>query len=148
MVGADVSCSGLKEAGSKRSHGLRPMTHSIGVLPLKVTCVFLTVAALRINWAGVICARVAWSKILEAVSTSAHRNFLNNRTPNLGSIRPRSMWSCRKSLHIVHLIECLHVMRLVEGHICPNRLHLGSVHPFMKFGNDFRWRGTLTWICC
>ena len=48
------------EAGSRRSLGLRPMANSIGVLPLKVTWVFLTVAALRINWAGVICARVVW----------------------------------------------------------------------------------------
>ena len=32
------------------------MANSTGVLPLMVTCVFLTVAALRINWAGVICA--------------------------------------------------------------------------------------------
>ena len=44
--------------------------------------VFLTVAALRINWAGVICARVVWSRFFEAVSiTSAKINFLNSRTP-------------------------------------------------------------------
>ena len=42
------------EAGSRRSLGLLPMANSIGVLPVQVTCVFLTVAALRINWAGVI----------------------------------------------------------------------------------------------
>ena len=54
--------------------------NSIGVLPLRVTCVFVTVAALRINWAGVICDRVVWSRFLEAVSTSAERNFLLNRT--------------------------------------------------------------------
>ena len=53
-----------------------------GRLATEVTCVFLTVAALRINWAEVICARVVWSRFLEAVSTSAKRNFLNNRTPN------------------------------------------------------------------
>ena len=43
MVGVDVSCSALMEGGS------------IGVLPLRVTCVFLTVAALRSNGASVIC---------------------------------------------------------------------------------------------
>ena len=67
----DVSSSGFMEAGSRRSLGFRPMASSMGALPLKVTCVFLTVAALRINWAGVICARVVWSRFLEAVSTSA-----------------------------------------------------------------------------
>ena len=66
MVGVDVSCSGFMKAGSRRSLGLRPMANSNGALPLKVT-----VAALRINWAGVICARVVWSKFLEAASTSA-----------------------------------------------------------------------------
>ena len=81
MVGVDVSCSGFMEVGSRRSPGLRPVASSMGVLPLEVTCVFLTVAALRLNWAGVICARVVWSRFLEAVSTSVKRNFLNNRTP-------------------------------------------------------------------
>ena len=52
-----------------------------GALTLKVIWVLLTVAALRIDWAGVICARVVWSRFLEAVSTSAKRNFFKNRTP-------------------------------------------------------------------
>ena len=56
--------------------GPLPMANSMGVLPLRVTCVFLTVAAFRINWAGVICARVVWSRFLEAVSTSAERNLV------------------------------------------------------------------------
>ena len=53
-----------------------------------------------------------------------------------------------------HWIECLHIMRMMESHICTNRLriHLESVHPFMKFGNDPWWRSTLTWngcqMCC
>ena len=81
MVGVAVSCSGIMEAGCMRSLGLLPMANSIGVLPLRVTCVFLTVAALRINGASVICDREVLSKLLEAVSTSAERNFLNNRTP-------------------------------------------------------------------
>ena len=46
------------DAGSRRSAGLLSMAISIGVLPLRVTCVFLTFAALRINCAGVICDRV------------------------------------------------------------------------------------------
>ena len=81
MVGVDVYCSGLMEAGSVRSLGLLHMTNSVGVLPLRVTCVFLTVDALRINRAGVVCDRVVSARFLEAVSTSAERNFLNNRTP-------------------------------------------------------------------
>ena len=58
----DVSCSGFMEAGSMRSLGLLPMANSMGVLPLRVNCVFLTVAALRISWAGVICDRVVSSR--------------------------------------------------------------------------------------
>ena len=49
LVGVDVSCSGFMEAGSKRSLSLLPMADAIGVSPLKVTCVFLTVAAFLIN---------------------------------------------------------------------------------------------------
>ena len=49
------------------------MANSVGVLPLIVTCVFLTVAASRINKAEVICDRVVWSRFLDAVSTSAER---------------------------------------------------------------------------
>ena len=82
LDGVDVNCSGFVDAGSRRSLALRPIDNAIGVFQLKVTCVFLTVAALRIRWAGVICDRVVWSTFLDAVSTSAKRNFLNNRTPN------------------------------------------------------------------
>ena len=107
----------------------------MGVLPLEVSCVLLTVVALRINRAGVICARVVWSKFLEAVSTSAKRNFLNRG---------------RNSLHDVHSVECLHVVRLVESHICTKRrrIDLERVYPLMKLGNNFRWRGTFAWIGC
>ena len=73
MVGVDVSCSRFIEAG--------PNSNSMGVLPLKVTCVFHTVAALNIKFTGVICDREVWSWFLEAVSTGAKRNFVNNRTP-------------------------------------------------------------------
>ena len=80
-VGVGVICSGFLEAGFRKSFRLRPTASSMGVLPLKVTCAVLTVAALRINWAGVSCARVVWSKFLEVVSTSAKRIFVNSRTP-------------------------------------------------------------------
>ena len=61
------------------SHGkfVRSLHHS------RLPVCFLTVAALRINWARVICARTFWSQFLDAVSTSAERNFLNHRTPIL-----------------------------------------------------------------
>ena len=81
LVGVDVSCSGFMEAGSMRSPGLLHIANSIGVLPLRVTSVFLTVAALRISWAGVICDRVVSSRFLEAVSTCAERKLFNSRTP-------------------------------------------------------------------
>ena len=55
MVGVDVSCAGFMVAGSMRSLGFLPMAHAKGDLSLRVTCVFLTVAALRINWEGMIC---------------------------------------------------------------------------------------------
>ena len=57
----DVSCGSVK-AGSMRSLGLLPRANSTSVLPLRVTCVFLTVAALGINCAGVICDRAVMSK--------------------------------------------------------------------------------------
>ena len=67
--------------GSMRSLGLLPMANSTGVLPHRVTCAFLTVATLSINWAGVTCDRVVLSNFLEALATSAGGNFLNIRTP-------------------------------------------------------------------
>ena len=75
MVGVDVSWSGFRRAGSRRSLGFRPMANSMVVLPLKVMWVFLSVAALRINWAGVICARMVWSRFVEAVCPRGPRNF-------------------------------------------------------------------------
>ena len=125
--------------GSMKSLCLLPMADSIGVLPLRVTCVFLTVAALRINWAGVICDRVVWSGFLEAVSTSAERNFLNDRTPIPARFGQGVCGPVGSPLHMVHSIKCLHVMRMMESHIYTIRLriHLKSVHPFMKFGDEF-----------
>ena len=81
LVCVDVSCSGFMEAGSMRSPGLLHIANSVNVLPLRVTSVFLTVAALRISWAGVICDRVVSSRFLEAVSTCAERKLFNSRTP-------------------------------------------------------------------
>ena len=68
MAWMSAACSGFMETGSRRSLGLRPMANSMGVLPLEDTCVFLTVVALRINLAGMICVRVVWSKFLKALS--------------------------------------------------------------------------------
>ena len=133
-------CQLLWIHGSRRSLGLRPMANSMGVLPLKVTCLFLTVAALSINWAGVICARVVWCRFLEAVSTNECREtFLEQSYTHL-----RCMRSCRKSLHIAHSMECLHVVRMVESHTLTNRrgVHLELVHPLMNLSSNFRWRGT------
>ena len=97
-----------------------------------------------------ICDRVVWSRFFGGCIHECRKKLLKQSYTNLSSIWPRSVRSCWKSLHIMHSIECLHVMRMVESHICTNRLriHLEGIHPFMKFGNDFRWRGTLTWICC
>ena len=79
-----------------------------------------------------------WKKLLEQSCTN-HR-----------SIWPRSVRSCWKCLNVVQSIESLRVMRMVGSHVCTNRLrvHLESVHALMNFGNYFRWRCTLTWICC
>ena len=132
------------------SLSLLPMVKSIGVVPLTVTCVFFFVAALRINWAAVIWDRVVLSRFFEPASTGAERNFSNNRNSHLGSIWPRCVWSSWTSLHIDYSMECLHIMWMMESHVCTNRLriHLKRVHPFMEFRNDFCWRGTLSRICC
>ena len=119
-------------------------------IPWKVTCVFLTVAALRINWAGVMCTKMVWSSFFGGCIHECQEKDLEQTYTHPSSAWPWCMRSCRKSLHVVHSAECLHVVKMVEGHICTNRLrvHLESVHPLMKLSNDFRWRGTLAWICC
>ena len=43
---------------------------------------------------------------------------------DFNSICPRSMWSSKKSLNVVHSIECLHVMKMMESHVCTNRLRI------------------------
>ena len=150
LVDVDVSCSGFVEARSRRSLGLRPSANSMGVLPFEVTRVFLTVAALRINWAGVLCAKVVWSRFFGGCLHECQEKLFEQSYTHLSSVWPWSMRSCLKSLYIVHTIEYLHVMRLVEGHIQTNRLrvHLEGVHPPMKLRRNFRWRGTVTWMCC
>ena len=82
LFGVEVTCSAFMKTGFMRSRGLLPRLVPKGVVRLRVTCVFLNVADLRFNWARVICAKVVWYRF-EAVSTSADRNFLNNRTPQL-----------------------------------------------------------------
>ena len=76
---------------------------------------------------------------LKAVSHERQEKFLEQSHTHLCSVRPWCMWSCWKSLHVVHSVECLHVMRLVEGHVCTNglRIHLECIHPFVKFETTF-----------
>ena len=93
-----------------------------------VTCVFLTVAALRINWAGVICARVAWSRFFEAGSTSAERFFLNNRTPI----------SARCGQGVCGPVGSLFTLSLDRKPACD--VDGGKPCLLIKFGNDFRSR--------
>ena len=109
LVGVDVSFCGFMEAWSMRSLGLLPMANVIGVLPLRVTCVFLTDVALRINWVSVSCDRVVLSKIAEDVSTSAERNFLNNRSPVSARFGQGVCGPVRD-------LSILHIMRMMEGH--------------------------------
>ena len=58
---------------------------------------------------------------------------------HFSAIWPKSMWSSRKILNIVHSIERLHVMMMVDRHICTDRLriHLNCIRPLMKFGDHF-----------
>ena len=147
----DVSCSGFMETGSRRSLGFLPMASTTGVLPLKVTSVFLTVAALHINWAGVICGRVVWSRLFEAVSTSDKRNFLNSRSFHFCSVRPWCMWFCWNSVHVVHSVECLQVVRMVEKP-CLHKLPADSsgmypsIHEVLKLLPMERY--SLHRVCC
>ena len=121
-----------------RSLCLLPTANPIGVWPLRVTCVFLTVAALRINWARVICDRVVLSKFYGGCIHECREKFLEQSDTHLSSFWPRSVWSSRKSLHIRCSIEFLHIMRMLESHACTDclRIHLERIHPLMKFGDD------------
>ena len=123
------------KAGSMRSLGLLPMANSIGVLPLRITCVFLTVAAFRINWAGVVC-EIGLVQIFGGWIHECRKKLLAQSYTHLSTICPRSVRSCRKCLYVVQSMESLHVMSMMESHVCTNcpRIHLESVHPLMKFG--------------
>ena len=107
---------------------------------------FLNVAALRTNWAGLICARVVWSRSGEAASTSAKRNFLNN----LCSIRPAKEYVALSEVASHCAFDRMPACHEVGGRPYPNNSPsvLESVHPLMKLSNDFQWRGTLSWISC
>ena len=138
LVGVDVSCSGFMEAGSMRSLDHLPIANSTNVLPLSVTCVFLTVAALRINWAGVICDRVVLVQIVGGCIHECWEKLLEQSCTHLSSIWPRCVRSNWKSPHIMHSIECLHVMRMMDSLFCTNslRIHLGkcpSIHEVWKW---------------
>ena len=100
---------------------------------------FLTVAALRINWASVICDRVVLTKFLEAGPRVPRGIFLNNRTPMSARFGQGGCGPVGDLLNIVHSIECLHIMGMMESHVCANRIriHMKCVHPLMKLGKCF-----------
>ena len=76
-------------------------------------------------------------QILGSCVHECQEKFLEQSYTHLCSVRTWCMWSCWNSLHVVHSVECLHVVRTVESHICPNclRIHLECVHP-----NYFGWK--------
>ena len=132
LFGVDATCSGFMEAGSTRSLGLRPMANSTASYHSSLSEYFLTVAALRINWADVICDRVVWSRFGGCIH-ECQEKLLEQSYTHLCSVRPWCMWSFGNFLHIVHSMECLHVMRLVERHIRTNRLRVHpSTHEVLK----------------
>ena len=89
-------------------------------------------------------------QILGGCVHECREELFTQSNTDFSSISPRCVWSSRKSPHIVHSMECLHVMRMMKGHIFANLLwiHVKCVHPLRKLGHDFWWRGTLTSICC
>ena len=150
LVGVDVSCSGFMEAGSRRSLGPRPMGNSIGVLPLKgYLCVSHRCCLAHQLGKSDLC-QSCLVQFFGGCINKCQEELLEQSNTHLSSVWPGSARSFGKSVHIVHSIECLHVKRLVEGHIRTNhlRMHLEGVHPLMKLRDDFRRRGPLAWICC
>ena len=77
-------------------------------------------------------------QILRGCIHRCREKCLEQSHTHLSSIWPRSVRSCRKCLHNMHSIGCLHVIRMPYFHKSPSG----------KYPKDFRWRGTLTWICC
>ena len=108
------------EAGSRRSLGFRPIV-------------------IVLEWSGPGFWR-RYPPVPREISSYTH----------LCSVRPWCMWSCWNSLHVVQSVVCLHVVRMVESHICTNRLrvHLERVHPLMNLSNYFRCRRTFAWLGC
>ena len=140
MVGVDVSCSGFMEAGSRRSLGLRPTANPMGVLPLEGhLCISHRCCLAHQVGRSDLCQ----SGLVQVVGGCIHESqekLLEQSYTHLSSVWPWCMRSFRKSLHVVHSVECLHVVRMVESHICTNRLrvHLERVYPLMNFSNYFR----------
>ena len=133
LVGVDVICSGFMETGSMRSLGLLLMAGAIRVLPLRVTCVsHCCCLAHQLRRCDLTSSGLV--QIFEAVSTCREK-VLEQSLGHLSSIWPRCVWSSWKSLHIMQSIECLHIMWMMESHICRDRLqiHLERVHPFISF---------------
>ena len=95
-----------------------------------------------------ICDRVVWSRFLEAISTSAERNFFEQSYTHLSSIL------AKKYAVLSEVSSHCAFGRMPACHEDDGKPYLhqsssgssGKCPSFMKFGNDFRWRGTLTWI--
>ena len=144
LVGVDVSCSGFMEIPGSPSHGqFHGRFTTLGYLCVSHRCC-LTHQLGKSDLCQSGLVQVFGDRLHEC-----QEKLLEQSYTHLGSVWPWSMLSRRKSLHIVHSIECLHVMRL-EGRISTNllRIHMEGVHPLMKLWSDFWWRGTLTWIRC
>ena len=132
FVGVDVSCSGFMEAWSMRSLGPPPHGQFLkrfatqGYLCVSHRCCLAHQLGKCDLWQSslvqILEAVSTLSRFLEAVSTSAERNFLHNRTPILARSGQRVCGPVRKSLHIMQSMEGLHVMRMMGSHICTHRL--------------------------
>ena len=108
--------------GPWRSLGHLPMANSIGVLTtqsylcVSYGCCFTHQRSRR---------HLRQSGLVQIFGGSLHKRtekLLEQPYTHLSSIWPRCVWSSWKSLHIVHSVECLHVMWMMESHVCTNRL--------------------------
>ena len=117
---------------------------------LRVTCVFLTFAALRINWAGVICDRVVLSKkkniwrLCPRVPRETSWTIVHSFQLDLA--KEYAVLSGGSSHHAFDRMLARHEN---DGMPCLHfRVHRTCVHPLMKFGKDFWWRCSLMLIFC
>ena len=81
-----------------------------------------------------ICDRVVLSKFWRLCPRVSRETFENNGTPISARFGPGVCGPVRKSLNILHSIECLHNMRMMEGHVCTNRRIQSEIQ---RFGHHF-----------